>query len=129
MTYTAENPHADGRASSGTRPRYRPPSHIDLPATSSTHYNWMGARQMSCHQQMAPPQPRCSKDVTAHPDRPGASPGRPCPVPVCSGQPVSGRSGFSPPFGTEFFFPHACTFSTLCSCSTCESTIVHCLSV
>ena len=103
MTYTAENPHADGNAASGARPRYRPPRHIDLPATSSTHYNWMAARQTSCRQQTAPPQHRCSKDVTAHPHLPGACPDHPCPVPVCSGQPLSGLSGFSHAFRTEFF--------------------------
>ena len=36
MTYTAENPHADGSASSGARPRYRQPRHSDLPDTSLT---------------------------------------------------------------------------------------------
>ena len=59
---------------------------------------------MSCRQQTAPPQQHCSKDITAHLHRPGARPDHPCPVPVCSGQPPSGRSGFSPAFGTEFFF-------------------------
>jgi len=101
MTYTAENPHADGSAAPGARPHYRPPRHRDLPATSRTHDNWMAARQTSCRQQTAPPQLRCSKDVTAHPHRPGARPGCPCPVLACSGQPPSGRSGFSsgmPPF-------------------------------
>ncbi len=39
---------------------------------------------------------RCSKDVTTHQHRPGARPGRPCPVPARSGQPLSGRS----PHGT-----------------------------
>ena len=91
MTYTAKNPHADGRASPGVRPRYRPPRHSDLHTTSRTHDNWMVARQTSCCQQTAPSQPRCSKDVTAHPHRPSAYPGSPCPVPACSGQPQSGR--------------------------------------
>ena len=102
MTYTADNPHTDGNTASGARPRYRPPRHLDLHATSSTHDNWMVARQTSCPQQTAPPQPHCSKDVTAHLHRPGARPVLPCPVPYCSGQPPSGLSGFSPPFGTEF---------------------------
>jgi hypothetical protein len=64
MTYTAENPHADGRTSPRARPRYRPPSHSDLHATSRTHDNWIEARQTSCRQQTAPPQHHCSKDVT-----------------------------------------------------------------
>jgi hypothetical protein len=51
----------------------------------------LAARQTSCRQQTAPPPPRCSKDVTAHPHRPGARPGRPCQVPARSGQPLSGR--------------------------------------
>ena len=74
MTYTAENPHADGNTSPGARPRYRPPRHRDLHATSRTHDNRMAGRQTSCRQQTAPPQPRCSKDVTAHPHRPGLCP-------------------------------------------------------
>ena len=103
MIDTAGNPHADGSAAPGARPRHRPSRHSDPPATSRAHDNWMAARQTSCRQQTAPPQPRCSKDVTAHPHRPGARPGRPCPVPARSGQPLSGRSRFSPAFGTEFF--------------------------
>jgi hypothetical protein len=34
---------------------------------------------------------RCSKDVTTHQHRPGARPGRLCPVPACSGQPRPAR--------------------------------------
>jgi hypothetical protein len=104
MIDTAGNPHADGSAAPGARPRHRPSRHRDPPATSRAHDNWMAARQTSCRQQTAPPPPRCSKDVTAHPHRPGARPGRPCQVPARSGQPLSGRSGFSPAFGTEFFY-------------------------
>ena len=85
MTYTAENPHADGSTVPGARPRYPPPRHIDLPDTSRTHDNWKAARQMSCRQQTAPPQPRCSKDITAHTYRPGARPDSPCPVPAAAG--------------------------------------------
>ena len=48
MTYTAENPHADGSATPGARPRYQPTRHSDLHATSNTHDNWMDARQTSC---------------------------------------------------------------------------------
>ncbi len=36
MTYTAENPHADGSAAPGARPRLRPPSRRDPHDTSST---------------------------------------------------------------------------------------------
>jgi hypothetical protein len=59
MTYTAENPHAGGSAAPGARPRYQPPPHRDLHATFRTHDNGMAARQTSCRQQTAPPQPRC----------------------------------------------------------------------
>ena len=52
---------------------------------------------MSCRQQQAPPQSRCSKDVTAHPHRPGVRPDHPCPVPACSGQPLPGKRRFSSP--------------------------------
>ena len=44
---------------------------------------------------------RCSKDVTTHQHRPGARPGRPWPVPACSGQPLPGERRFSSPLGTE----------------------------
>ena len=104
MIDTAGNPHTDGSAAPRARPRHRPSRHSYPPATSQSHDNWMVSRQTSCRQQTAPPQPRCSKDVTAHPHRPGARPGRPCPVPARSGQQLSCRSGFSPAFGTEFFY-------------------------
>jgi hypothetical protein len=82
MTYTAETPHTDGSAAPGARPRFRPPRRRDPHATfPRTHDSRMAGRQMSCRQQTAPPQSRCSKDVTAHPHRPGARPGRPCPDP------------------------------------------------
>ena len=103
MTYTAETPHADDIVASGARQHYGLPRHNDLHVQSCTHDNWMAARQTSCRQQTAPAQHQCSKDVTTHQNQPGACPGRPCPVPDCSGQPPSGRSGFSSPFGTEFF--------------------------
>ena len=34
MTYTSENPHADGRSASGSLPRFRPPRRSDPHATS-----------------------------------------------------------------------------------------------
>ncbi len=105
MTYTAETPHADGSVSPGARPRYQPNSHSYLYDTSCTHDNRMSGRQTSCRQQTAPPQSRCSKDVTAHLYLPGSSPGLPCPVPTCIGQPQSGRSGFSSPLQNRIFFP------------------------
>jgi hypothetical protein len=46
MTYTAENPHADGSAASGARPRFRPPRRRDPYATSPapTTTGWRGDR-------------------------------------------------------------------------------------
>ena len=119
MTYTAENPHADGSAAPGARPS-RQTRHSDPPATPRTHDNWMAARQTSRRQQTAPPQPRCSKDVTTHQHRPGARPGRPCPVPACSGQPLPGERRFSsalgnsPPSRTEKY--DACMHIYACGC-------------
>ena len=43
------------------------------------------------------------KDVTAHPRRPGSSPGLPCPVPACIGQPPSDQSRFSSPLRNRIF--------------------------
>ena len=54
MIDTAGNPHADGSAAPGARPRHRPSRHRDPPATSRAHDNWMPARQTSCRQQTAP---------------------------------------------------------------------------
>ena len=59
---------------------------------------------MSCRQQTAPPQSRCSKDVTAHPHRPRARPDRPCPAPACSGQPLPGKRRFSSPLRNRIRF-------------------------
>ena len=65
MIDTAGNPHADGSAAPGARPRHRPSRHRDPPATSRTHDNWMAARQTSCCQQTAPP-PRDAAKMSPH---------------------------------------------------------------
>ena len=39
MTYTAENPHADGSVTPGARPRLRPPCHLDPPACHTATQN------------------------------------------------------------------------------------------
>jgi hypothetical protein len=106
MTYTAEKParrwqrRARSTPTLPPAPPPRPPQHVPR-----THDNRMAGRQMSCRQQTAPPQSRCSKDVTAHPHRPGARPGRPCPVPACSGQPLPGKRRFSSPLRNRIFPP------------------------
>jgi hypothetical protein len=69
MTYTVENTHARMAAPppedahtadrpATTSPPQRPPRHVPR-----THDNRMSGRQMSCCQQTAPPQSRCSKNV------------------------------------------------------------------
>jgi hypothetical protein len=104
MTYTAENParrwqrRARSTPTSRTAPPPRPPRHVPC-----THDNRMAGRQMSCRQQTAPPQSRCSKDVTAHPHRPRARPGCTCPVPACSAQPLPGKRRFSSPLRNGIF--------------------------
>jgi hypothetical protein len=104
MTYTAEKPariwqrRARSTPTSAPAPPTRPPQHAPC-----THNNMMAGRQMSCCQQTAPPQSHSSKDVTAHPHWPGARPGRPCPVPACSGQPLSGKRRFSSPLRDRIF--------------------------
>jgi len=91
MTDTAENPHTDGRAATGSRPHHRLTRHSDPPDTPCTHDNWMVARQTSRRQQTARPRVRCSKDVTAHPFRPRASPGRPArPSPAAGSHSMAG---------------------------------------
>jgi hypothetical protein len=47
MTYTAENPHADGSAVPGARPRFLPPRRHDTHATSPapTTTGWRGDRR------------------------------------------------------------------------------------
>jgi hypothetical protein len=101
-------------------PPPRPPRHVPR-----THDNRMAGRQMSCRQQTAPPQSRCSKDVTAHPHRPGARPGRPCPVPACSGHPPSGQRRFSSPL--QNFSICTCVYVCVHSytCVDCKSVCVY----
>ena len=46
---------------------------------------------------------RCSKDVTTHQHRPGSRPGRPYPIPACSGQPLPGERRFNFALGNRVF--------------------------
>jgi hypothetical protein len=119
MTYTVtgENPHADGSASPGAWPRFRPPAAATpkLRHVPRTHFNRMAGRQMSCRQQTAPPQSRCSKDVTAHPIRPGARPGRPCPVPDCRAATARPEKIQLPIAEQNFHYPHANCYPRSCT--------------
>ena len=96
-------PHGRLRAPPGPRPRPRPPR------------SRSPSRHVPCQQQQArgnedillsatcPSTTRCSKDVTTHQHGPGARPGRPCPVPACSGQPLPGERRFSSALGNRVF--------------------------
>jgi len=86
MTYTAENPHADGSAAPGAR--FRPPRHRE-PHDTSPAPTTTGWREDRCP--VVSKQTLHSRAVTAHSHRPGARPDRPCPVPACSGQPLPGK--------------------------------------
>ena len=87
VVHLPEHAYASDRPSASTA---SPPRHVP-----GDHDDRMAGRQMSCHQQTAPPQSRCSKDVIAHPHRPRDRPGRPCPVPACIGQSLPGKRRFS----------------------------------
>jgi hypothetical protein len=100
--------HGRRQAAPGARPRSRPPSrpapHDTLPRQQQQDAEREESRRMSCHQQPAPPPiARCSKDFTTHQHRPGDHPGRPCPVPACSGQPLPGERRLSSPSGNRIF--------------------------
>jgi hypothetical protein len=93
MTYTPENPHADGSAAPGARPRLRPTCLRDPHATSPapTTTGWREDRcpvvnKRPLHSRAAP---KMSPRIRIGPA--GARPGRPCPVPACSGQPLPGK--------------------------------------
>jgi hypothetical protein len=95
MIYTAGNQHTvvDGQlpvdAHADDRPTDATPHD-----THCANNNRMTGRQMSCPQQTAPTE-CCSKHVTSHQHWPGDCPGRPCPVPACSGQPLTCQRRFS----------------------------------
>jgi hypothetical protein len=103
MTYTAENPHADGSAATGARPHLRPPRHRDPHATSHapTTTGWredrcpvvskrplhsLDAAKMSQHIRIGP-----EPVLTAHAPSPPAA-GSHCPAKEVS----------APHCGTEF---------------------------
>ena len=71
---------------------------------SPRHNDGLRGKPDPCRKHPAPPPSRCSKDVTAHPHRPGGRPDRPCPAPVRSGRHRSAKAGSGPHSGTEFFW-------------------------
>jgi hypothetical protein len=92
-TQSPEHAHASARPAAAT-PTPRPPHPRQQDG---------GQTDVLSSAKTAPPQSRCSKDVTAHPHRPGARPGHPCPVPACSGQPLPGKRRFSSPWRKRIF--------------------------
>jgi hypothetical protein len=72
--------------------------------TSPANNNKAGGNEDILSSATGPSTARCSKDVTTHQHRPGARPGRPCPVPACSGQPLPGERRFSSALGNRVFF-------------------------
>ncbi len=82
-----------GPAPAADRPADTTP-HDTLPA----NHNRTAGKADAQPSATGPSTARCSKDVTTHQHRPGARPRCPCPVPGCSGQPLSGKRTFSSPF-------------------------------
>ena len=63
---------------------------------------------------------RCSKDVTTYQHRPRARPGRPCPVPAFSGQPLPGERRFSSALGNRVFSSMYSWGLTRCALTDCD---------
>ena len=68
---------------------------------SPRHNDGLRGKPDPCRKHPAPPPSRCSKDVTAHPHRPGGRPDRPYPATVRSGRHRSAKAGSGPHSGTE----------------------------
>ena len=112
--YTAATLHGKGgqrrrrtaapRHTAGCGPR---PCSAPRPATAAPHdtspanNNKAGGKEDILSSATGPSTPRCSKDVTTHQHRLRARPGRPCPVPAFSGQPLPGERRFSSALGNR----------------------------
>ena len=86
--YRRRRTTAEGRPNRPLPRRHRTPA----PAPAPTTTGCAGSR-IACRKHTAPPPSRCSKDVTAHPHRPGDRPGRPCPAPVRRGRNCPAEAG------------------------------------
>jgi hypothetical protein len=100
MTYTAENPHADGSAAPAARPRFRPPRsrapHATSPAPTTT-----GWREDRCP--VVSKRPLHSRDAAKMHIRIGPEPvlAAHAPSPPAAGSNSPAREGSSPHGGTE----------------------------
>ena len=111
--YRRRRATAEGRPNRPLPRRHRTPA----PAPAPTTTGCAGSR-IACRKHTAPPPSRCSKDVTAHPHRPGDRPGRPCPAPVRSGRNCPAKAGSGPHYGTEFqLFTRTNDLTKSCSCA------------
>jgi hypothetical protein len=90
-------PHSRLRAAPRLRPRRRPPRRRSPTRHVPRQQQQDEGKEDILSSATGPSTARCSKDVTTHQHRPGARPGRPCPVPACSGQPLPGERRFSSP--------------------------------
>jgi hypothetical protein len=107
-------PHGQLRAAPGPRPRRRPPRSRSPTRHVPSQQQQAGGNEDILSSATGPSTAQCSKDVTTHQHRPGARPGRPCPVPACSEQPLPGERRFSSALGNRVFQAGGCvTFSAL----------------
>jgi hypothetical protein len=92
----------------GPRPCSAPPP--PRPATSAPHdtspdnNNKAGGKEDILSSATGPSTTRCSKDVITHQHRPRARPGRSCPVPTFSGQPLPDERRFSSALGNRVLY-------------------------
>ncbi len=100
-------PHGRLGAPPGPRPRRRPPRRSPTRHVPRQQQQ-AGGNEDILSSATGPSTTRCSKDVTTHQHRPGARPGRPCPVPTCSGQPLPGERRFSSALGNRVSSACAC---------------------
>ena len=111
------------RHTAGCGPRPCSASADPRPATAAPHdtspanNNKAGGKEDILSSATGPSTARCSKDVTTHQHRPGARPGRPCPVPACGGQPLPGERRFSSALGNRVFSPDS---AWVCSSVVCN---------
>ena len=86
--------HGRLRVAPGPRPRRSPPRRRSPTRHFPRQQQQSGGNEDILSSATGPSTAQCSKDVTTHQHRPGARPGRPCPDPACSGQPLLGDRRF-----------------------------------